>query len=270
MKNTLLILAAASALLTPVLCNAQAAPAPAVTGNATLASDYRFRGISQTFAGPAFQGGGDYAHASGFYLGNWNSNVSGLSYPNGAGLEMDLYGGFKKAFGDFTLDLGTLYYYYHGARFISAAGNRKFDNHEVYVGASWKWLTFKTSYSLTNYFGLDGTLAQGFFAHRDTGAPLANRGDSKGTLYADLSANYEVMPKLTLNLHVGYTDVKNYNELDYMDYKVGLTYDLRGWQIGAAVIGTDADKTWYYVRDGGGKLQQTGKPAGVFSISKTF
>jgi len=31
------------------------------TGNVTLVSDYRFRGISQTYKGPAFQGGFDYA-----------------------------------------------------------------------------------------------------------------------------------------------------------------------------------------------------------------
>ncbi len=113
MKNKLLLLAGLSAMSNPMLCNAQAAPAaaeppPAVTGNATLASDYRFCGISQTFGGPAMQGGFDYSHASGVYFGNWNSNVSGLSYPNGASLEMDLYGGYKKSFGDVALDVGTL------------------------------------------------------------------------------------------------------------------------------------------------------------------
>ena len=79
-----------------------------------LATDYRFRGISQTFKNPALQGGLDYAHASGFYIGNWNSSVSGLTYPNGAGLEMDLYGGYKKTIGDFGFDVGLLQYYYPG------------------------------------------------------------------------------------------------------------------------------------------------------------
>jgi uncharacterized protein (TIGR02001 family) len=58
---------------------AAAAPAPTpdwtITGNAGLFSDYRFRGISQTDKKPAFQGGFDVAHSSGFYLGNWNSNI---------------------------------------------------------------------------------------------------------------------------------------------------------------------------------------------------
>ena len=89
-------------------------------------------------------------------------------------------------------------------------------------------------------------------------------------MYADLSANVEVAPKLTLNLHAGYTDVKKYNELDYMDYKVGLTLDLKGWLLGAAVIGTDADKAWYYATDGAGKTKLTGKPTVVLSVGKTF
>jgi uncharacterized protein (TIGR02001 family) len=57
-----------------------------VTGNAGLFSDYRFRGFSQTGYKPAFQGGFDVAHTSGFYAGNWNSNVEQGLY-NGASLD---------------------------------------------------------------------------------------------------------------------------------------------------------------------------------------
>src|SRR5262249_4959270 len=93
-------------LAAPVAAVAEppANPAPTYTfsGHLSLVSDYRFRGISQTFAeggelGPAIQGGVDLAHASGWYLGNWNSNVSGNQYPNGGSIEMDFYGGFKRA-----------------------------------------------------------------------------------------------------------------------------------------------------------------------------
>ena len=67
-----------------------------VSGNLGLTSDYRFRGISQTQNAPAVQGGIDYAHSSGFYVGNWNSSVSSQMYTNGSGVESDLYAGFKK------------------------------------------------------------------------------------------------------------------------------------------------------------------------------
>src|SRR5258705_8982249 len=115
MRKLVLSAAVAAALAAPTIVTAQtpaaAPPPPPVTGNMTIASDYRFRGISQTYKGPAIQGGVDYAHASGFYLGNWNSNVSSVMYPGGSAIEMDFYGGWKKSFGDFGLDLGTIYYY---------------------------------------------------------------------------------------------------------------------------------------------------------------
>ncbi|HEV7477697.1 MAG TPA: TorF family putative porin, partial [Burkholderiales bacterium] len=145
MRKSILTLSVAAALATPGLAAAQAAapaaaPAPSpVTGNMTIASDYRFRGISQTYLGPAIQGGIDYAHPSGFYIGNWNSNVASQVYSGGSGIEMDFYGGYKKAFGDIGLDVGFIYYYYHNAEFLS----KKFNNQEIYIGGSWKWLSAK-------------------------------------------------------------------------------------------------------------------------------
>ena len=113
MKKTLRAGFAATLIALPVL--AQAAPEPEFTfsGNAGLFSDYRFRGFTQTDYKPAFQGGFDLAHKSGFYVGNWNSNVSSVAY-SGASLEMDFYGGYKMSLGDIGLDFGAIYYYYPG------------------------------------------------------------------------------------------------------------------------------------------------------------
>ena len=276
MKIQIIAAAVSLGLASPLFAQTAPAPAapadpPALTGNATLISDYRFRGISQTFKLPAFQGGFDYAHASGFYLGNWNSNVSGISFPNGAGLEMDFYGGYKKSIGDFGFDVGLLQYYYPGARVvISGGGDRKLDNTEFYVGGSWKFITAKINYSLSDYFGLDSALAQNFYTNKSTSVALPARGGSKGTIYYDIAANYEIMPKLTLGAHIGRLDVKNYGELNYTDYKLGLTYDLNGWLLGAAAIGTNANKDWYYATDGGSKSKKTGELGLVVSIGKTF
>src|SRR5256885_9726185 len=121
----------------------------------TLISDYRFRGISQTYQKPAFQGGFDYAHASGLYAGNWNSNVSqGAGFPGG-NIEMDFYGGYKRAFGDLGLDVGFIYYYYPGTKAgattpFSPVNNKtgevhsgKVDNKEIYIGGGAKWPSLK-------------------------------------------------------------------------------------------------------------------------------
>src|SRR5690242_3455072 len=145
MKKLLLASAVAAALASPAAVMAQAASSPhTVTGNLSFVSDYRFRGISQTFEGPAIQGGLDYSHASGLYAGTWGSNVSGLQYPNGASMEWDFYGGYKFAAGPLNLDVGALYYWYPGAYYSGFGPSKpKFNNTEIYIGASWNWLSAK-------------------------------------------------------------------------------------------------------------------------------
>jgi len=78
---------------------AAATPQYAITGNVALTSDYMFRGLTQTWGGPAIQGGGDLAMRNGFAAGFWASSISDKSYP-GAALELDLYTSFGAAFDD--------------------------------------------------------------------------------------------------------------------------------------------------------------------------
>jgi uncharacterized protein (TIGR02001 family) len=279
MKRNLLLavaLAGASAMSSVALAQqpsaTPAAPTPdyTLTGNANLATDYRFRGISQTFLNPAFQGGFDFSHSSGLYIGNWNSNVSGLSFNNGAGLEMDLYGGYKKTFGDFGFDVGLLQYYYPAARAVSGGTNTKYDTLEVYGAATWKFLTLKYSHTLGNYFGVRSATLGGACNRNSTDCFAATPGSSTGSGYLDLTANYEIMPKLTLTGHIGHQSVRNYGKLNYNDYKLGVVYDASGWLLGAAFITTDADKKWYYITDGSGRTREIGKATVVLSVGKNF
>jgi hypothetical protein len=274
MRNSILHLSLAAAALAPAF--AAAADAPPVTGNGTIASDYRFRGISQTYLGPTVQGGIDYAHPSGFYVGNWNSNVASQIFLGGSGIEMDFYGGYKKSFGDVGIDVGTIYYWYPNAEFNSntgaTAGDAKFNNWEVYLGASWKWLSGKLFYALSDYFGLGNEQANGgYWCNRSTDpcTPLVGRGGSDGTWYLDLTATVPVTKELSVVAHYGMLEVKEYSELDYKDWKLGVTYDLAGWILGAAYVDTDADENWYYTGGSRG-LKATGKSTIVFSVTKTF
>jgi uncharacterized protein (TIGR02001 family) len=247
MRKSLLSLSVAAALAAPTLAAAQAAPAPSpITGNMSIVSDYRFRGISQTFELPAIQGGIDYAHASGIYLGNWNSSVSGLSFTDTAGIEMDFYGGWKTSFGDIGLDVGLLQYYYPGAK--TGAGE-KYDTLEGYIGVSWKWLTLKYSHAFSDYFGLT---------------------NSDGSGYLDLGFTYEIAPKLSIVAHFGMQTIKNYEPLEYNDWKVGVTYDLNGWVLGAAYIDTDADSALYTLTSANGKTKNISGSTVVLSVTKTF
>jgi len=260
LKTTLSALVLLAAFATPTTASAQAADRP-LAGNISLVSDYRFRGISQSYKLPALQGGLDWSHASGLYLGNWNSSLSGNQYPNGASLEMDFYGGYKFALtSDITLDAGGIYYLYPGAYWNGFLPTKpKFNNFEVYLGASSGPFSAKLYVAVTDFFGLDST----------TGGK-----DSSGSYYLDLNYGAEIMPKLSLSAHLGYQNVRNYtsgdNDLSYFDYKLGITYDWSGWALGAAVVGTNADKKLYVASDAAGKVKRTGEPGLVLSIGKSF
>jgi uncharacterized protein (TIGR02001 family) len=103
-----------------------------ISANVTLASDYVFRGISQTDNQIAIQGGFDYAWDMGFYVGTWASNVDS-DFFNGKGsdpqTEVDLYAGYAGEYMGFGYDVGYLRYEYPG--FSKAATN------EVYVNGSY-------------------------------------------------------------------------------------------------------------------------------------
>ena len=251
--------------LVPALAIAADAPPPPVTGNGAVVSDYRFRGISQTYRGPAIQGGVDYAHADGLYFGNWNSSVSGLVFTGGSGIEMDFYAGYKKSFGDVGFDVGTIYYWYPKAK---VAGD-DFNNWELYLGASWRFLSGKLFYALDDYFGVNSTQAINYWARRDDGSPLPDRGSSKGTTYLDLNANVPLTKELAFVSHYGILSLKKYDELDYQDWKLGVTYDLQGWVMGAAYVDTSADPLWYYTNGSVGP-KDSGRAGIVFSVTKTF
>lgn len=243
MRKSLASIAVAAALAVPTLAAAQA-PSP-VAGNISLVTDYRFRGITQTFEEPALQGGFDYAHSSGFYAGNWNSSISDTFYA-GSPLEMDFYAGYKPTFGDITLDLGVLYYYYPGS---DLAGVGRIDNTELYAGAAWKWLSVKYFHAISDFFG----------------AP-----DTKNSNYVDLTANFTFGSGWGLVGHVGHQKVKNASALDYTDYKLGITKDVSGWVLGAAFVDTNVDENLYRFTSGAGKTMNVGDSTIVFSVSKTF
>jgi uncharacterized protein (TIGR02001 family) len=247
MRKSLLGLSLAAALAAPGLASAQAAASSphTVAGNATLASDYRFRGLTQTFEEPAFQGGFDYTHSSGFYAGNWNSNISDTLYA-GSPLEMDFYAGWKPTFGPITADIGVLYYFYPGSDSPTLG---KIDNTEVYVGATWKWISLKYFHAVSDFFA----------------AP-----DTKGSNYIDLTASLDLGRGFGVVGHVGHQKVKNFGDLDYTDYKLGVTKDIGGWVFGLAYIDTDAEEALYTFTNAIGKAVNIGDATVVLSVSKTF
>jgi hypothetical protein len=77
--------------------------------NVGVASDYIFRGISNTNTNGQVFGGVDATYGIG-YAGVWTSNVDfGTSNPD---QEIDVYAGVKPTVGAVSLDLGVIYYGY--------------------------------------------------------------------------------------------------------------------------------------------------------------
>ena len=77
--------------------------------NVGAATDYVWRGVSQTDENPQLSAGVDTSLWSLGYAGAWISNVD---FGNGTDAEFDLYAGVKPQVGPVTLDLGVIYYGY--------------------------------------------------------------------------------------------------------------------------------------------------------------
>jgi uncharacterized protein (TIGR02001 family) len=236
MKLTKLSLAA---LLSVVSIGAFAqakAPEPDFTlsYNVGLVTDYRFRGIAQTSKKPALQGGVDFAHKSGLYLGVWGSNVKWVKDFNGAtkgNLEIDLYGGFKgEIVKDLGFDVGLITYRYPGnnSGAVGTPGVGSYSNantNEYYGALTYKVVTAKYS--------------------RSSGDFLGNI-KSSGSSYFDLSAAFDLGNGFTLTPHVGVQKVKNSPLFDYTDYSLTVAKDMgNGFSLTAAAIGTNAKKPQY-------------------------
>jgi uncharacterized protein (TIGR02001 family) len=212
-----------------------------ITANASLTTDYRYRGISQTRLKPALQGGVDYVNnPTGMYLGAWASTIKWVKDGGGdSQIEIDLYGGKRgELTKDINYDVGAIAYIYP-----SSALTPNPNTFEVYGQLSYGPAYIKYSHGVSNLFGFANT---------------------KNSGYLDLGANIDAGGGYTINLHLGRQTVKNLGVASFTDYKVGVTKDFGICTVALAVIGAD---TKYYV---GPNSKNLGKTSAVLSVSKTF
>jgi hypothetical protein len=100
---------------TPAMAQEEAPGPITVTGSVGIASEYRFRGVSQSDKDLAVQGGITVSHESGIYVGTWGSNLAGWGTFGGSNMELDLIAGFKAPLGEgATIDVGATWYMYPG------------------------------------------------------------------------------------------------------------------------------------------------------------
>lgn len=204
-----------------------------IEANIALSTDYVFRGFSQTEEDPAISGGLDYSFDGGVYFGTWASNVDfGEDYDTS--IEIDLYAGYEFDLSDTaSLDLSALYYIYPGE-----TGELNYS--EYIATADIGNASFGVAYS-PDYFGAD------------TDAVVLEAGYSLG-----------LTEVLSLDFHVGYTEVDDVDELDfdgkddYVDYSIGLSAPLGGVDLSLVAYGTDVDNV------------DVADERIVFAIAKTF
>ena len=202
------------------------------SANVGVFSEYRFRGIKQTEDAPAIQGGFDLSHSSGFYLGNWNSNVE---YGN-TSIEMDFYGGYAFDLGEISIDVGDLYYYYPD----NSGQAININTNEIYAIASYGAVSVGYHYYTTEAFAT---------------------GNDSGSNYMQVNFDFPVSDNLGVTLHYGTFKFDGDSQWDYDDYSMSIAYDLgNGYGIGLDFVDTDAGAVW------GG----TGKSGAVISFSKSM
>jgi uncharacterized protein (TIGR02001 family) len=252
MCNILAVVSAVALLALPAAVRADdqpTVPAPDWTfpSNVAIATNYIFRGLTQTDEDPALQVGIEIDHASGFYFGAWASNISWLRDYNrdvSADVEIDVYGGYRIKLGDATgLDLGLYTYYYPGD--YPSHSTLPYTT-EGYVALSYGVATLRYSHAFSNLFGFANT---------------------RGSGYLDLCANWEFAPTWVLNAHVGRQQVRRIGAASYIDYKLGVTKNFeRSWSLAVAWFDTDAERSAYTFPNG----DFQGRATAAATLMKTF
>ncbi|MFT3723632.1 MAG: TorF family putative porin [Hyphomonadaceae bacterium] len=221
MRNLLIFGAIAAATAAPAF-----AQDVTISGNVALATDYAFRGVSQTDESPAIQGGFDATFgSSGFYAGTWASNINFGT--GGANMELDVYGGYKFAVGGVNVDVGVIGYLYPGASDDAA----ELDYWEGYI---------KPSVALSKEFTLGAAV---YYSPEFTG-------DSGDGLYYEVNGAYTVSPELSFSGAVGRqsVDLNGFfaGEDEYTTYNIGGTYTAGGLGFDLRYVGTDVDNVSIY------------------------
>jgi len=217
----------------------------------TLATDYVFRGISQTDSKPAVQGSLDYAHPIGIYLGVWGSNVN--SDISKGGVEIDYYIGYgTELLTNFNIDLSLLYYSYPGG-----GSDPEPDYFEGHLGLDYKLANLP----LTPKLGVGYWYSPDFFGE-DGKAHYVN-----GVL--ELSLPYEFV----LAGEFGYQYVKGDETTGHgQGENGGDGYDYNNWRIGISreVLKFTLDLSYHDTNEANFLGKDIADERIVFTISRSF
>lgn len=228
-----------------------------LSGNVALASEYRWRGQTQTQNDAALQGNFLLSHSSGFYAAAFASNVD---FGNEAHLELDPFIGYTTpiSLGKFqpTLDLGMLRYHYVGKSdlnyneyYLKLIINNALNDND----------SFTSSVSYTPQYGGKATRqsigenVKNWYFNLLYSTPIA---ETNFGVVASLGYS-----KASQEIYGG--DPKDH----FFDWKIGANYSYKPMNLNAelAAIGTNLDSSGYSDSN-----KKDVKTAAVFSLTKSF
>jgi uncharacterized protein (TIGR02001 family) len=257
---------------------AEEQPAAPMTANIALVSDYVSRGLSLNWGEPALQAGVDFSDVKGGYAGVWASQISDHYYARGVA-ELDLYGGYRGAINNSSnYDVGLGAYFYPGANYQEAIPNgsypaKRYDTVEATLGMTWSWLNLKCSYTLTDYFGYDGsTVPYSQWNSGVIGGVEAGQ-NTRGSVYWEANGTFDLGEGYSFGAHAGRQTVSHSEGLSYNDYKLGLSKLMfQSWTAMMALTTTQGAELYnqFLAVDGSGKTRDIGSQHFVVSISKNF
>lgn len=176
--------------------------------NAALKSDYRFRGVSRSNNDIAVQGGIDWFHDSGVYVGAFGSSVSDF---RSSDVETNFYAGYSTESNGIIYDLGVTTYVFPGgtnSTFIETYGS---------VGIDFGLLTSAVGVSYM--------------------PSQSNNGDQDNIyFFTDTRATVPDTP-FSIDLHIGYED--GFFGSNKWDWRVGTSIGFEQFELGVSYVDTN-------------------------------
>lgn len=201
-----------------------------------FATDYAFRGVSQSDEDVAIQASLDWSHEAGLYAGFWSSNVD---FKDGSSqIELDVYGGYASEYKGVTYDVMVLGYVYPGASddldldFVEFSGALGYDFQIVSVSGG---LAISPDFR--------GSSGVGTHIVGGVGIPIP----------LDIFERYQV----GIDTNVGYQDISTGGS--YVHWNVGLAAEVAGFGLDLRYVGNDIDSR-----------ADTDDDRAVFTLSRSF
>jgi uncharacterized protein (TIGR02001 family) len=211
-----------------------------LSGYVALMTDYRYRGVSYSDRRPSLQGGLDYQHASGIFIGALAATVRIKPYISGVGGQV--YGGYAHALSEnWTWEAGVISNLYPHPTY-----GPSYNYTEGFVGLTYKNVNARAYYT-DSYEG----------------------GGRAG--YFELNASRPLSERVVLFGHLGYLTHRESRPPAYsatsesfFDAKLGLSIEVHGFHLELSVTGTTAKQAACPLSG-----DQCGT-TGLIAISKSF